>query len=161
MTARPCLACFTPTRNASGRCPEHAATHRREVNRWRHNPFYDSPQWRALRARVLKHHRQTVGPVCPGWQREAHPATDLTADHVIPLAAGGAPLDPDNVGVLCRSCGSRKGSTIEAEGRGRTKDGSAAPTTASPVFLAPPRKREVVKGAEEDAFYTLSLGRGR
>jgi hypothetical protein len=29
-------------------------------------------------------------------------ATDLTVDHVVPLAAGGAPFDIGNTAVLCR-----------------------------------------------------------
>jgi 5-methylcytosine-specific restriction endonuclease McrA len=33
----------------------------------------------------------------------------LTADHRVSLAAGGAPFDPRNVQVLCRSCNGRKG----------------------------------------------------
>jgi hypothetical protein len=46
---------------------------------------------------------------CPGYQRDAHPASDLTVDHVVPLAAGGAPFDIANCAVLCRSCNSTKG----------------------------------------------------
>lgn len=49
------------------------------------------------------------GNWCPGYQREAHPVSDLTVDHVVPLAAGGAPLDIANCAVLCRSCNSTKG----------------------------------------------------
>ncbi|MFE6489697.1 HNH endonuclease [Streptomyces sp. NPDC057757] len=38
---------------------------------------------------------------------QAHPSTDLTADHVVPLARGGSST-PENTRVLCRSCNSRK-----------------------------------------------------
>jgi len=31
------------------------------------------------------------GYLCPGWEREAHPASDLTADHLISVARGGSP----------------------------------------------------------------------
>lgn len=41
---------------------------------------------------------------CPGHAPPAHLAADLTVDHVVPLAAGGAPFDPGNVAVLCRLC---------------------------------------------------------
>lgn len=45
---------------------------------------------------------------CGGW-------TDLTADHVIPVAAGGTD-DLDNLQTLCRPCNSRKGSTVDEGG---------------------------------------------
>ncbi|MBI2764217.1 MAG: HNH endonuclease, partial [Chloroflexi bacterium] len=48
---------------------------------------------------------------------------DLTADHIVPLAAGGAPFDIANCAVLCRSCNSTKGAS---EGdRGDPHAGSA------------------------------------
>lgn len=34
---------------------------------------------------------------------------DPTADHVVPVKRGGAPLDRSNVRRACRSCNSRKG----------------------------------------------------
>ena len=47
----------------------------------------------------------------PWLPRDAHPAGDLTVDHVVPLAAGGAPMDIGNLAVLCRSCNSTKGAS--------------------------------------------------
>ncbi|MGA5819719.1 HNH endonuclease [Kitasatospora sp. NPDC094028] len=59
------------------------------------------------RAAVTQH--QTVyGNWCPGWNAPAHQSTDLTADHVVPLARGGSST-AENVRVLCRSCNGRKG----------------------------------------------------
>jgi 5-methylcytosine-specific restriction endonuclease McrA len=52
-----------------------------------------------------------VSTGCPGYQRDAHRASDLTVDHVVPLAAWGAPLDIANCTVLCCSCISTKGGT--------------------------------------------------
>jgi len=46
-----------------------------------------------------------------------HWATDLTVDHVVPLAGGGAPFDVGDTGVLCRSCNSTKGASTD-RGRG-------------------------------------------
>jgi predicted kinase len=46
------------------------------------------------------------GWVCPGWQRERHPATDLTADHIDPLGLGGP--QGGELAVLCKSCNSAK-----------------------------------------------------
>jgi len=55
----------------------------------------------------------------PGLPTRRHRASDLTVDHVVPLAAGGAPLDIANYAVLCRSCNSTKGAdNPPAEGRG-------------------------------------------
>jgi 5-methylcytosine-specific restriction enzyme A len=46
------------------------------------------------------------GYVCPGWGRDPHPSDRLTADHVIPVAAGGD--EQGELGVLCGPCNSRK-----------------------------------------------------
>jgi 5-methylcytosine-specific restriction endonuclease McrA len=46
----------------------------------------------------------------------AHAASDLTVDHVVPLAAGGAPFDNGNTAVLCRSCNSTKGASTDRGG---------------------------------------------
>lgn len=62
---------------------------------------------RRRRAAVVADHREAYGAVCPGWRRPMHEASDLTADHVVPVAAGGAPHGP--LEVLCRSCNSTKG----------------------------------------------------
>jgi 5-methylcytosine-specific restriction endonuclease McrA len=56
------------------------------------------------------------GNWCLGHQRPAHLAADLTVDHVVPLAAGGAPFDIANTAVLCRSCNSTKGASAEGGG---------------------------------------------
>ena len=40
----------------------------------------------------------------------------MTVDHVVPLAAGGAPFDIGNTAVLCRSCNSTKGASTEGGG---------------------------------------------
>jgi HNH endonuclease len=72
---------------------------------------------------VLRGWRGEHGNWCPGYQRDAHPAADLTVDHVVPLAAGGAPFDIGNCAVLCRSCNSTKGA---GDGdRGSPHEGSA------------------------------------
>ena len=65
--------------------------------------------WQRLSARVIARHRGQHGNYCPGFGRDAHPAIDLTADHVVPLAAGGATFDIGNLAVPCRSCNSTKG----------------------------------------------------
>jgi len=59
------------------------------------------------RAQTVNRWRQTQGDTCPGWgTTPPHQATDLTADHQNPVGAGG--FETGKLGVLCRSCNSRK-----------------------------------------------------
>ena len=107
-----CTVCGVVTSRAGSRCTDHA----RQSNRSRHNALYSTRAWQRLSARVLRAWRGERGNWCPGYQRAAHPAHDLTVDHVAPLAAGGAPFDIGNCGVLCRSCNSTKGASTDRGG---------------------------------------------
>ena len=100
-----CAVCGVVTSRPGSRCTLHA----RQSNRSRHNALHSTRAWQRLSARVLRAWRGEHGNWCPGYQRDAHPASDLTVDHVVPLAAGGAPFDIGNCAVLCRSCNSTKG----------------------------------------------------
>ena len=40
--------------------------------------------------------------------RETHPFRDFIADHIIPIALGGAEFDPNNVQLLCEVCNKKK-----------------------------------------------------
>jgi 5-methylcytosine-specific restriction protein A len=107
-----CTVCGVVTSRAGSRCADHA----RQSNRSRHNVLYSTRAWQRLSARVLRAWRGEHGNWCPGYQRPAHPAADLTVDHVAPLAAGGAPFDIANTAVLCRSCNSTKGASTDQGG---------------------------------------------
>ena len=107
-----CTVCGVVTSRAGSRCTEHA----RQSNRSRHNALYSTRAWQRLSARVLRAWRGEHGDWCPGYQRPAHRAADLTVDHVVPLAAGGAPFDIGNTAVLCRSCNSTKGASTDRGG---------------------------------------------
>jgi 5-methylcytosine-specific restriction protein A len=107
-----CTVCGGLTSRAGSRCTEHA----RQSNRSRHNALYSTRAWQRLSARVLRAWRGEHGDWCPGYERPAHRASDLTVDHVVPLAAGGAPFDIANTSVLCRSCNSTKGATTDDRG---------------------------------------------
>jgi hypothetical protein len=91
---RPCVDCRRPTNNT--RCVRCAQAHaaRRDERR----PDY-GPSWRAARAAVIQAWIDQHGLNCPGYRRDPHPAADLTGDH---MADG-------TIGVLCRSCNSRRG----------------------------------------------------
>lgn len=53
--------------------------------------------WPAISKAAIKAHVRVHGWQCPGWKRRPHADRDLTVDH--------------DVGVLCRSCNSRKQAT--------------------------------------------------
>lgn len=61
------------------------------------------------RRQLVQDHLEAYGAVCPGWRREMHEVDpkQLTADHVVPVAAGGSQHGP--LQVLCKSCNSSKG----------------------------------------------------
>lgn len=67
-------------------------------------------RWRTLRARVLREH-----PICQVC--DYLPATQ--ADHVVPVAEGGAELDPDNLQSICDPCHAAK--TAEESARARRR----------------------------------------
>lgn len=62
------------------------------------------------RATAVRMWRAKHGDVCPGWGRPEHGATDLTADHVVAVGAGGA--EGGVLAVLCRSCNGTKADHI-------------------------------------------------
>jgi 5-methylcytosine-specific restriction enzyme A len=84
---------------------------RRRARNARPNPTNATRDWqeRQRRAATVQAWVATHGWTCPGYQRPAHPATDLTADHVTPIGAGGDPRG--DLAVLCRSCNGAKSAT--------------------------------------------------
>jgi 5-methylcytosine-specific restriction protein A len=152
-----CTVCGVVTSRAGSRCTEHA----RQSNRSRHNALYSTRAWQRLSARVIRAWRGQHGNWCPGYQRDAHPATDLTVDHVVPLAAGGAPLDIANIAVLCRSCNSTKGAATDRGGVAREfrTVGSVA-TGAGSAHRRPrtPRDKSRVSGDDHDVAWHASSG---
>jgi 5-methylcytosine-specific restriction protein A len=106
-----CTVCGVVTSRA-GQC----TTHARQSTRSRHNALYSTRAWQRLSARVLRAWRGEQGNWCPGFERRAHRASDLTVDHVVPLGAGGAPFDIANTSVLCRSCNSTKDASTGGDG---------------------------------------------
>lgn len=105
---RPCLVCQRLTANPS-RCDTHQAEYMAQRNAQRGSASrrgYTSTYRRTAQV-VVAEHKARHGDWCEGWQVESHAAKDLTADHIIPLAAGGT-HDRSNLGVLCRGCNARK-----------------------------------------------------
>jgi 5-methylcytosine-specific restriction protein A len=136
-----CTVCGVLTSRAGSRCSEHA----RQSNRSRHNALYSTRAWQRLSARVLRSWRGERGDWCPGYQRPAHRASDLTVDHVVPLAAGGAPFDVANTSVLCRSCNSTKGGSTEG---GVAHTGTQIAPDRASRLCAPGRVSRIVPVAD-------------
>ena len=107
-----CTVCGVVTSRAGSRCAAHA----RRSSPSRHSAVYRTRAWQRLSARVLRAWRGEHGDWCPGYSRPPHRASDLTVDHVVPLAVGGAPFDVANTAVLCRSCNSSKGASTGGGG---------------------------------------------
>lgn len=103
-TLKPCLDCGQLT--SGTRCPDHT----RQVDRAKtataraRRPYTNQEKLR--RARAVTDWRAQHGDVCPGYGVSAHPSSDLAADHVHPVGAGGSEEGP--LSVLCRSCNGRK-----------------------------------------------------
>jgi hypothetical protein len=105
MALRPCLDCgaLTPTARCTtcARPRERARTQAKRQTRPR-----ASTAETKRRADVVAAWRATRGDWCPGYGREPHASSDLTADHAIAVGAGGSEDGP--LTVLCRSCNGRK-----------------------------------------------------
>ena len=93
-----------------GGCPQHHL----ERERAHHNRAYDSSEYRAFRAQVLREHRAQYGDWCPGDGPEhpGHASADLTLDHRTALVNGGRLLDPGNARVLCGTRNSALGGRL-------------------------------------------------
>jgi len=115
MAKRPCLDCGALTTGT--RCREHRAAQERGRKPRATNLTRDTAE-RNRRAAVVAAHRAQYGDWCPGWQAPPHPATDLTADHIVAIAAGGHPSGP--LQVLCRACNGRKSNRTPRAGVGGT-----------------------------------------
>jgi 5-methylcytosine-specific restriction protein A len=75
-----------------------------------------TPRERQRRQDLIAAHVAIHGWTCPGFECQPHPATDLTADHLLPGNEEG------ELRVLCRSCNSSRGA-----GYPPTRDGRPEP----------------------------------
>ena len=113
---KPCAQPGCPELQYEPRC----AAHRREDDRYKRQfgSKRDEPRDRARRKAAVDVHRAEHGDWCPGWDRPPHHSTDLTADHVIEVAAGGDPHG--ELQVICRSCNGAKAATRYTRTQGVT-----------------------------------------
>ncbi len=111
---KPCTVCGRLS--AGPRCSLHPRP------RGKGSAVHSDPRWTRLSRRMIARHVGEFGWVCPGDGPEhpAHPSRDLTTDHRLALEEGGAPFDPTNTRILCRSQNSANGARlINAKRAGR------------------------------------------
>jgi 5-methylcytosine-specific restriction enzyme A len=127
---RSCLGCGRSVRGKP-RCRDCHAN--RDHAKRKRRPDLDQRDERRRRERTVADHRLNVGDWCPGWERQpAHPSADLTADHVIEVAAGAAASGP--LVVRCRSCNAARSANVRSQLLGEPVPpmGSALPTPRQP-----------------------------
>jgi 5-methylcytosine-specific restriction enzyme A len=78
------------------------------------DPFYDSPEWRTLVARIISSRGRRCEQ-CGRTHDEAGQPIRVYADHIVEIKDGGPLLDPTNVQLKCGPC---HGAKTQAE---RTK----------------------------------------
>ncbi len=109
---RPLTVCGQPgcheliPSGSGGRCVKHKRARWRAyeaVRPERDRAFYNSPEWRKVRAYVLAQE-----PLCRECKAAGRVTSATEVDHVRAVKDGGAPFDPDNLQPLCLSCDSRK-----------------------------------------------------
>lgn len=92
------------------RCEEHARERDAHQKRTVPTKVTRDHRERRRRAAAVAAWRRTHGDWCPGYRVPAHPARDLTAQHVDAVAESGD--GGGTVVVLCRACNSRHGQKV-------------------------------------------------
>ena len=137
-----CTVCGVVTSRSTGRCNEHPRLSGIGAN----HHIHADPRWTRLSQRVIDRHVGQYGWVCPGDGPEhpAHPSRDLTTDHVLALSEGGAPFDPANTRVLCRSRNSTNGARlVNARGGVHPSVGAPVEDRASQMYTRGRVSREI------------------
>lgn len=109
--ARPCLDCSRLHTNQT-RC-----THHQSRVTARQSAAYSDPEYKRNRKLLISEHVARHGWVCPGaadLNHEAHPCTDLTADHIVQVVHGGG-HGMDNLRVLCASMNKARNSRASSD----------------------------------------------
>jgi len=125
---RGCLDCRTLVRGKS-RCVD-CQRKRDQAKAKRRPDLHNDRAERRRRAAAVAEHRATVGDWCPGVPelgRAAHPAANLSADHVVEVAAGGPVFGP--LVVRCGPCNSARSANVR-----RTLPATITTTPRPPKF---------------------------
>ena len=91
-----------------GYCDAHSASMHRDYGRARRGfdaevGFYQSRQWRSVRAAFLREH-----PLCGACGVAGRLVPAQVVDHVVPIKDGGARFEAANLQSLCVSCHNAK-----------------------------------------------------
>ncbi|WP_366146335.1 HNH endonuclease signature motif containing protein [Limnohabitans sp.] len=105
-----------------GYCAAHRSLVHRDYGRARRSfdtevGFYQSANWRRLRASFLRLH-----PLCRVCAARELTVAATVVDHVLPIKDGGARLDAANLQALCVPCHNRK-TAAETWGRSCGREG--------------------------------------
>ena len=114
---RPCIGCGRQVRGKA-RCVDCQGQADRAKRARR--PDLDDAAERKRRARLVADHRATIGDWCPGVPelgRGAHPAANLSADHLVQVAAGGLETGP--LIVRCIPCNSARSARVLSRALGQ------------------------------------------
>ena len=79
--------------------------------------FYNSWPWRKKRKKFIE-----ANPLCVTCEANGLVVRATVVDHKLPINAGGAPLDDDNLQGMCTTCHNRK-SAGESRGYGVKSQG--------------------------------------
>ena len=115
---RPCLDCAKPVRGKP-RCSDCAARVD-QAKRIKRPDLHNNNRERERRRRLVADHRATIGDWCPGVPelgRGAHPAANLSADHLVQVAAGGLETGP--LIVRCIPCNSARSARVLSRALGQ------------------------------------------
>lgn len=81
-----------------------------------HSPFYSTKAWKDARGKYLAQH-----PHCQICLRIGLRSRAVEVDHLRPIEAGGAPLDPRNFSGKCRTHHSQKTRALDMPTGGRDR----------------------------------------
>ena len=103
-TLYPCKKCGRPTPNSNRYCDQHQSEYKppqKRYDSYRESPSkrgYDA-DWRRFREVFMQRH-----PLCEICKKEGRITPTEEIHHIVPLAEGGARLDPTNCQALCKHC---------------------------------------------------------
>lgn len=106
-----------------GYCEAHRPLRHRDYGRARRGfdaevGFYQSRQWRSVRAALLREH-----PLCGACGAKGLLVAARVVDHVLPIKDGGARFDAANLQSLCVSCHNSKTARESAARSGPPRGG--------------------------------------
>jgi 5-methylcytosine-specific restriction enzyme A len=152
---RACLGCGRSVRGRP-RCVDCERDYQRAKRAKRPDLYADAAE-RRRRAHAVADWRVMMGDFCPGWSGQpAHPAADLTADHVKEVAAGGRP--DGRLVVRCRSCNAARSAHLARRAFAQLSDQRVSPISAGQTTPRHPKFAREAVSAEKVRDSDVSEG---